>query len=460
MKIVETFKSRSASLIDPSRETPKGFLGALWSFLRLWPLCFRQLQHHNWAAMSSALSFRSIFALVPTILVAFLVLKSFGVVENSKRTLREFLVSSGLTQIARASEGDEQAAGATDQTVSVADQIEATVNRYESKMTVGTLGPIGGVLLIWTVLTFLTTMERSLNRIFEAPRSRPLLRRVLLYWSAITLGPLLLVTAAFLGEKATGALQQNPTIAWASQFIGWLAPGAIGVILLAGLYMAMPNTRIPFKLAIKGALVAVPVWLAVRWGFAIYVDKVAANSVYGKLALLPLLLLWLNLTWMILLFGAQFCYTLKNAPRLLAPSQAHKDTPNHWHLLAAALAAARLQRANEGPVTAAHVANAISVAEPAVEKLLARLTDGGLLCRVAGEGAARFVLALPAETIAVGRVLKLAAPAGLAHADRTVAAALSHVQSQSEAPIENLTLTEILAVSAPAFCATTADSKA
>jgi len=89
------------------------------------------------------------------------------------------------------------------------------VARTEEKMTFARLGPVGLVLLAWSAITLLTTMERSLNRIFEAPRSRGLAIRVLYYWSAVTFIPIVLLAGEYVGTVAMQAVQDTPVLnAW------------------------------------------------------------------------------------------------------------------------------------------------------------------------------------------------------------------------------------------------------
>ena len=184
MHFVETIRGRiDRLLVSPGEEWGRWtrFLGF---HVRLWRFCARRLWEHNVAALSAALSFRTIFAMIPALVLAVLVLKSVGVLEDGKQSLREVLATSGFAQIAVVEEAAAETAAAEEasgKVVNVADEIEAAVARVEAKLTFGRVGPIGVLVLIWTALTLLSTMERSLNRVFEATRPRPLLRRLLLY---------------------------------------------------------------------------------------------------------------------------------------------------------------------------------------------------------------------------------------------------------------------------------------
>ena len=120
-------------------------------------------------------------------------------------------------------------------------------------MTFQALGPVGGVLFVWTALTLLTTIERSLNRIFGAPRSRSLPRRVLLYWSVLTLGPVLLAVASYVGRRTVSTFNDLPGLAWMLVVVGWVGPIVVGVIVLASVYFLLPNTAVDWRGAPGGS---------------------------------------------------------------------------------------------------------------------------------------------------------------------------------------------------------------
>jgi len=91
----------------------------------------------------------------------------------------------------------------------------------------------------------------------------------------------------------------------------------MGILLLAALYKLIPNTRVQYRSAFGGALVAVPLWLLAEWGFRMYVGRVVGRgSFYGALGLLPLFLFWVNLSWLIFLFGAQLAHSAVNLSRI------------------------------------------------------------------------------------------------------------------------------------------------
>ena len=317
--------------------------------VQLWPFCLRRLRENNATAMSAALSFRTIFAMIPTLVLALLVAKSLNALQDTHSTLQRIFEATGIAQIvvyevdgpapgeaagdaagqgladsapAATAPADQGSANpnvsaeneTTSKGVSLADQIQTIADSLESKLTLGRIGPVGAALLIWSALTLLTTIERSLNRIYGARRSRALHRRIMLYWAALTLGPVALAAAFYLARQMTQHLPQDLVAAHVLRALAWASEVAVGIVLLALLYKFMPNTRVSFSSALTAALVAVLLWVAAKWAFSLYIQAVVGKrSLYGALGLLPLFFLWLNFSWLI--FGQDRGYSKSGAVR-------------------------------------------------------------------------------------------------------------------------------------------------
>lgn len=414
--------------------------------LALWQFCAKRLRENNLAAMSAALSFRTIFAMIPTLILAFLFLKSMGVVDDGKRALHDLLETSGLTQIVAAKDAPPEiapseeatsegplldAASSDDQSAtqpteaqptelfSLADQIEELVLDVESKLTLRRIGPVGALLMIWTALTLLTTIESSLNRIFEAPASRAFMRRVLLFWSALTLGPVLVVAAIYYSRIGIEAAAGLPGVSWLANAVGWLAPALVGTFVVAMGYRLIPNTHVRFASAFGGALVAVPAWMLARWAFAIYVDRfVLRGNLYGVLGVVPLFLFWLNISWSIFLFGAQLAHAATNLTSWRMAQRAERLVmgPSDW--LAVAVAVARPFGRGEGLTEFDQIVSLTQLPGESVRPVLDRLVESGLIVGTEDPDE-RFGLSRPADKIAVLEVLDLADPRAAGEAPET-----------------------------------------
>jgi len=460
--MIESLRQRIRRILTE----PAGELGRGAKFLRyqiyLWRFCARRLRQNNALAMSSALSFRTIFAMIPVLVLWVTMLSSFGGLQKSAGGVHSFLRAAGLSNIvvtvaedaagAAASQPAAAASGPAEQktvTVNLSEKIEQAVRGVEDKLTLGTIGPIGAVLLFWAALTLLTTIERSLNRIFGAPRSRSFARRVLLYWSVVTLGPIALGTTIYVFRKAESSLADLPSVQWLFTALNWVGPILVGMLLLAGLYKLMPNTRVSNRAAAMGAILAVPLWLVGKWLFSLYVTKVVTlGSLYGALGLLPLFLIWLNLSWLIFLFGAELAHTATSLRQLRTAELARRTVVGPWDMLAAALAVAGPYARDEGPVETALVADRLALPEPTVRELLEKLAAAGILLRVETDRKEGYVPARPPAAIPLRDVLTAGrdqmSPAGEGDYDADLARTVQRVRRRAAAAMENLSLTDVL----------------
>ena len=456
MKLIESLKKRMVNLLT----APLDELGRWARFVRfqihLWRFCAKRLRRNNAMAMSSALSFRTIFAIIPTLVLAIVILKPFGLIETTKVGIEKALKAAALDQIviskdAKAPPGDPGVTtdGEPPKVIKLAETIERLVGRVERKLTLGRIGPIGVLILIWAVVTLLTTMERSLNRIFGARRVRSLGKRVLLYWSVVTLGPLLLVTAGYLGASATEVLQDIPVVSWVLSTVGWVGPIVVGIAVLAAVYKLMPNTEVKFSAAVGGAAVAAPLWLIAKWAFGLYVfNLVGRGSLYGTLGLLPLFLLWLNLSWLLFLFGATLAHTAANLAEMQADEESERFVLTPSVMLAAAAAVARPYLAGSGPVTLDEVAAKLRLTSAAAERLLERLIGIRILSRVDSEDVHAYVLARPADKIPIPELMAAEeaekTAGGRRRYAKEIAETVARFETRTRNALTGLTLADLL----------------
>lgn len=297
--------------------------------------CAGELGRNQAGQMAAALTYRTIFSLVPMAMLMLLVFRAFGGFEQVSVDLQSGIYQYlGLSSIVLpADEADTQS------TMTTVPPLDAEVDGLESDrqlragiekiitdlvakasdVKVGRIGVVGLPLLIWAALALLITVERSFNQIFASPVGRAWHLRVPIYWAAITLGPVLLFVSLYVAQSLVDSVQQWAT-AWSlpavlsSLIEGFSRCTALAAswLLLFLLYVLMPNTRVRLRCALVGALAAAVLWELGKWGFKLYMTKAVSYSVlYGSLGLVPLFLLWIYLTWLIVLFGLEITYTLQ-----------------------------------------------------------------------------------------------------------------------------------------------------
>ncbi len=437
-QLINRLKTRIENVFLAPGQEINYWAGLIRYQVQLWRFCGRRLRENNSMAMSAALSFRTIFALVPILVLSLMILRVVVSPEESREFIRLNLNRAGISEkisirsdevgsnpvIEEHAVGDNSinsemekqtednvlisSASAEMADNNLIDEIMKLVDRVDQKLTFQRLGPIGFILLIWTAITLITTIERSLNRIYRAPQSRALVRRIMLYWSVLTLVPVIMFVTIFLEEKILNAIESVTVLSSMLRLLGWIGPIVVGVITLAALYCLLPNTRVSLRSALGGALVAYPLWLVGKWLFVLYVQYfVRTGSLYGTLGLLPIFLMWLNISWTIFLFGAELSHTASNLKRMQSAEIAARIHLSPLDSLAAALIIARPYLAGKGPVPFDHICSELDLPYDSVQNLIDRLADNRVICAVGAETRLAFVLARPAEQIPLGDVLEI-----------------------------------------------------
>jgi len=295
---------------------------------------------------AGSLAFTTIISLVPLVTVGLAVFSAFPMFVQMEAGLQKWLVSS-----------------------LVPDNIAKPVLTYLSQFAgkAGKIGWTGAVVLFATALALVLTIDRKLNDIWRVRRPRPLTQRVLVYWAALTLGPLLL----------GGSLSMASYALSASKGLVAAIPGGLKLVFdalefamvalgLALLYRHVPNTRVEWTHAAVGAgFAAVGVEVA-KSLLAWYVTLVPTYSmVYGAFATVPILLVWLYVLWVLVLLGA---VVTANLPSLLAGVARRGGTPGWSFQLAvevvAVLAAQRGRVAGEDSRTEGQGQGVVSVPAP------------------------------------------------------------------------------------------------
>lgn len=294
--------------------SPLGELNRVQRFMRnavdLARHCARSLARDRAPQMVAALTYRTIFSLVPTVVLAMLVFKAFVQADSTEAKIQDYVYRVMNIKIL------EQ--GADTQGNDLQERIDELITEFTDnayKLSFQNVGGVGLLLLIWGALALVITVEQCFNRIYNAPTGRPWHQRIMLYWAVLTLGPVLLVISFYLGEGVGAKASGIKAFAWFVQFFGNFGGFGATWLLLLLLYVFMPNAKVHLRPAATGSLIAAILWQAGQWAFALYVQHaVTYSALYGSLGLIPLFLVWMYLTWLIVLFGLELTYTLQTLP--------------------------------------------------------------------------------------------------------------------------------------------------
>lgn len=288
--------------------------------IKLWSHCARLLKKNRSGQQAAALSYHTIFGIVPLAIVTLLIFKSFPAYSEIGEKMKNFVYREAhLTAFkSPAANGKD-----SDQTKALTDHIDELVDRFFAETNKGQIGLFSVLIVIWAALSLLTTIEKSFNNIWHVATGRNFLHRIISYWALLTLGPLLVGVGIYI-------ITQRET------FLLRIAPSVLsyGVTIVAYflLYYVLPNTKVNVKAAIWGAVVAALVWMAAKsiFGFCITELKLY-RTVYGVMALIPITVLWIYITWLIVLFGLQLTFTTQHLKTLdAAEIAAAKETEEQF----------------------------------------------------------------------------------------------------------------------------------
>ena len=172
---------------------------------------------------------------------------------------------------------------------------------------------LGMVFLIVTALLLMNTIDAALNQIWHVRRTRGLVSKFLVYWSVLTLGPILVATSI----AATSYLVSLPFIVESSTIgsmkailLAWM-PLLSTTLALTMLYIIVPNLNVPIYAGLSAGVVAALMFEIAKKGFTIYVTSVPTyTTLYGALATIPIFLIWVYVSWIIVLLGAEISGSL------------------------------------------------------------------------------------------------------------------------------------------------------
>jgi membrane protein len=255
------------------------------------PFAVRRWNEDRCPQIAGSLAFTTILALVPMFAIAVALLSRSPFFEDVMVQIKIFLLLNLLPEIAGRI---------------------ITVYMVEFAANAGRLTTVGVIFLLGTAVALMLTIERSINAIWREPRSRPFWVSVLAYFAVLVLGPILIgvsvsITTYMTSLPARWAGMPAP----AHSFLLQVVPLAVSTAAFFLVYRLVPHRPVAWGDALAGGFVAALLFELAKQGFAFYVAHAPTyNVVYGTFAALPLFLLWIYLSWLIVLFGAELAAAL------------------------------------------------------------------------------------------------------------------------------------------------------
>ncbi|PID40438.1 MAG: ribonuclease BN [Proteobacteria bacterium] len=323
---------------------------------------------HHGTLRASALTFFTLLSLVPVAAMAFGIAKGFGF----ERRLQQELL--------------EQFSNQQEVVTQVITFTQNLLNNTKGGMIAG----IGIIVLFWAAIKVLSHIEDAFNHIWEV-RSRRLVRKLSDYLTIILICPVLMIMSGsvtvFITSQLTAMSGRYELLEMVGPaiYLGLkLSPYALIWVPFTMVYMIMPNTRVRFDAALLAGILAGSAYQIVQ-AFYIHFQILVAkyNAIYGSFAALPLFLLWLQISWTIVLVGAEISYAFQHSRDADGMSRGKAPSFHRTRLLSLMICRHVVQRFhdNQPPQTAGQIAEALSLTPALVDKLIDLLVQGKILVR-------------------------------------------------------------------------------
>lgn len=235
---------------------------------------------------AATLAYATLFAAVPLAAVVFGVVSMFPFYEDWVDQLTRFVFENFMP--------------------AAADSVSGFL--AEAAGNARALSGVGAVTVLVTALLTLSRIEDTFNRIWRVEESRSALSRLLIYWAAITLLPLLAVASFAVSSYLTSL----PLLGEPAEHGGLLRalPTLLELLAFSLAYRLIPNRTVPVRHAVTAGLLATLLFELAKWGFALYLTRANYQALYGAIAVIPIFLIWLYVSWVVVLLGASFAASL------------------------------------------------------------------------------------------------------------------------------------------------------
>lgn len=409
------------------------------ALLRLIYVLGRDLLEGQLNLRAMSLVYTTLLSLVPLIALSFSVLKGFGVHNQIEPMLYRFLSPLG-------EQGRE---------------LGLRIIQFVENMKVGVLGSIGLALLIYTVVSLIHKIESAFNYIWHISGTRGFVQRFSDYLSVLLVGPVLVFAAIGITASAMSTALMHRLLAiepLGTLFVSLskLVPLMLVIGAFTFVYVFVPNTRVRLGAALAGGIVGGLLWQLSGWAFASFVvDSTNYTAIYSSFAILIMFLIWLYLSWLILLIGAALSFYLQHPEHIRRDRDGHPLSARERERLAllSAVVIAREYRADRPPWTVDALAEHCRAPAEALAEVLDALQRARILLPTCAQESPGYVPARAPDTITAAQVLQAVrchgsvVPAGLVErAEDTLAERLlADAERRAQTQLAQLSLRDLAA---------------
>ncbi len=350
----------------PLEELPKR-KSFFYRQLRIILLAFRGFMEDKVQLRASALTYYSMLAIVPVLAMIFGIAKGFGI----EHKVSEELIKNFHGQ-------------------------EAVLNwaiNFANKMLEMTKGGFiagaGFIILLWAVIKVLGNIENAFNNIWQISKSRSFFRKLSDYLSILLIAPILIFLSGsvtvLITSRVSDISEGNSVLGYIGPLILFLikfSPYFLMWVLFMLIYLIMPNTKVKFGSALLAGIVAGTLFQLVQWGYVHFQVGVSRyNAIYGSFAALPLFIIWLQISWLIVLFGAELSFAYQNVKQYEFESDTENISLSIYKKMILLMSTVIIKRFEKGekPMTSTEISNVLKLPIRLVRRGLNELSEAGIL---------------------------------------------------------------------------------
>lgn len=339
------------------------------NFIKTANLTVKTFMDSDLQSKACAMTYRTLLAIVPALALVFAIGRGFG--------FQNILQNQLFTYFPSQHRALEMAFSFVDSCLAQASE--------------GIFVGVGIVFLLWTIISLLDSVEEAFNQVWGVAVDRSIFRKATDYLAICIILPILMICSGGLQIFMSNAIQKLLPFDFVTPLLEFMLDSASVVLtwlFFTGAYMLIPNAKVKFKNAFPAGILAGTAFQILQWLFVsgqLYVAKY--NAIYGSFSFLPLMLIWMQLSWLITLAGALVCSSAQNISMFNFSRQTRNISDNYRLKVTLAILSVILKRFTSAkrPLTPPEIASAYGIPAPLVLAVLERLVRCKLLIRVAPE---------------------------------------------------------------------------
>ena len=334
--------------------------------LRIYIFAFKGFFEDRAAIRAAALTYFTVLSIVPIFAVAFTIARNFGFEDRMYEVIRNNM------------QGQEE----------IMNWVTNLVDTFLEKAKGGILAGVGGLILFWSVIQVLNNIEASFNDIWQIKKARSFTRKFSDYLAMMIVGPFAIgISGSFMVRIQSATTQMElfqPLVVFLIKAIPYISIWTLFTIV----YIVMPNTKVKFKYALIAGIFAGTVAMIFQTLYQeLQIGVFRFNTLYGSISALPLFLIWLQITWLIVLMGAEISFAYQNIENFEFEEEALKMSYNNKKILILLITYHIVKNFEEGeePWSADRLSHELHIPIRLVNEIVFDLVNAGVLAELAAD---------------------------------------------------------------------------